>query len=292
MSETSEELLSRHRKEKKDLQNQIQGLKKSCAKGDKKRKKEVQDEISRLELELSQKHAKELSEIEETDTQEATEENNVQNEEEAEEEEIPAKETRLSKAQKRRNKKAAEDKEREERINLGKQESKNGPRNKEIKQIEKILKESGLKLYNIPADGNCLYCAVVHQLTETGRPTYSVQELRNLTASYMRQNKDDFLPFMTHVDEDKIFTEDQYEEYCKTLEKKPVWGGQIEIRALSSLLKCPIKVIQASTGETVQGEQYEGNPLVLTYHRHLYRLGEHYNSTTAITNEKFEDEDS
>lgn len=278
MSGESEDISTRHRRERKELQNEIQALKKSCLKGDKKKKKEVLDDIVRLELALEQKHEKELKEVELNSKDEnADEEQMSEGDENA-----GSNEVRITKAQKRRNKKAAEEREREERIISQEIQNKNGPRNKELQEIKRILKEGGLQLYNIPADGNCLYCAVDHQLDMTSRQSYSVPVLRKMTATYMREHKDDFLPFMMHNDEDKVFTEDMYEEYCKSLENKPIWGGQIEIRALSSLLKCPIKVIQANSGATIQGEEYDGSPLVLSYHRHLYRLGEHYNSTMPL----------
>lgn len=275
MEISEEELQTRHRRERKELQATVTNMKKTCARGDKKKKKEVTEEIARLELELDERHAKELEES----NAESTIENGVEMDETGEGAE---KESRITKAQKRRNKKANEEREREERISEQEKQNKNGPRNKEIEEINKSLHEFGLKIHNVPADGNCLYCAVGHQLEMTKRPSFTVPKLRTMTADYLRKNKDDFMPFMTHPDEDEIFTEDQYEDYCNTLVKKPVWGGQIEIRALSNVLKVPIKVIQASSGPTIQGEQFTGPPLVLAYHRHLYRLGEHYNSTATI----------
>lgn len=49
-----------HRKQRKELQAQVQSLKKSVTKGDKKRKKEVDAEIERLESEFEQKCQLEL----------------------------------------------------------------------------------------------------------------------------------------------------------------------------------------------------------------------------------------
>jgi len=103
-----------------------------------------------------------------------------------------------------------------------------------------------------------------------------VQELRERTADYMRENKDDFLPFMDEMDEAK------FEKYCKDVEKTKLWGGQLELKALSNILKVPIKVMQASGPATILGEQFEGTPLIVVYHRRLYRLGEHYNSTIPL----------
>lgn len=45
------------------------------------------------------------------------------------------------------------------------------------------------------------------------------------------------------------------------------------------MLKCRIEVIQANSPQLIIGEEYKDGPLItLTYHRHMYGLGEHYNS--------------
>uniref|UniRef100_A0A0L8I910 OTU domain-containing protein n=1 Tax=Octopus bimaculoides TaxID=37653 RepID=A0A0L8I910_OCTBM len=60
---TEEDLLVRHRKEKKNLQAQIQKIKHSVPKGDKKRKKEATDEIAKLEGDLKKKHDEESAKL-------------------------------------------------------------------------------------------------------------------------------------------------------------------------------------------------------------------------------------
>ncbi|XP_072396835.1 deubiquitinase OTUD6B [Diabrotica undecimpunctata] len=286
-----EDLLKKHRQEKKDLQSKIQALKKTVPKGDKKKKKEITEEIAKLELELEEKHRKELGENNicseplnismengEEDESEMTEDQTVEN---------GINSTRISRAQKRRNKKELEAKEREKRILEQAEKNKEGPRIVETNTIKQVLKTMNLKLHNIPADGNCLYLAVNHQLQVTGRPTKSVNDLRKVTADFMRQNKDDFLPFMCNeLDESEVVSEEQFENYCKDVATTKLWGGQLELRALSNILTCPIKVIQAAGPPTLQGEQFKGPELILTYHRHLYRLGEHYNSTIPITGDE------
>uniref|UniRef100_A0A6P7GBG7 ubiquitinyl hydrolase 1 n=1 Tax=Diabrotica virgifera virgifera TaxID=50390 RepID=A0A6P7GBG7_DIAVI len=288
---TEEDLLKKHRQEKKDLQSKIQALKKTVPKGDKKKKKEITEEIAKLELELDEKHRKELGESNicseqlnistengEEDESEMTEDQTVEN---------GINSTRISRAQKRRNKKELEAKEREKRILEQAEKNKEGPRIVETNAIKQVLKTMNLKLHNIPADGNCLYLAVNHQLQVTGRPTKSVNDLRKVTADFMRQNKDDFLPFMCNeLDESEVVSEEQFENYCKDVATTKLWGGQLELRALSNILTCPIKVIQAAGPPTLQGEQFKGQELILTYHRHLYRLGEHYNSTIPITGDE------
>ena len=61
----------------------------------------------------------------------------------------------------------------------------------------------------------------------------------------------------------------------------PEWGGQVELLALSSILKRPIEVIQAEGAPVVVGEHFSSSRLLLTYHRHAYGLGEHYNSVQS-----------
>lgn len=280
-----EELLKKHRQEKKDLQNKIQSIKKSIPKGDKKKKKEIADEVAKLEKELEEKHIQELGQCEEVD---AELQDSVHQELEPPIEENEGEKThpKLSRAQKRRNKKESEAKEREQRILEQAEKNKEGPRFIEMNSIKKSLKEIDLQIHNIPADGNCLYLAINHQLQISERPTYSVNLLRRKTADYMRTNKDDFLPFMyNEEDESEILSEEAFENYCREVEKTKLWGGQLELKALSNILSCPIKVIQATGPPTVQGETFQGPELILTYHRHLYRLGEHYNSTMPLIEE-------
>ncbi|RZB39090.1 OTU and/or Peptidase C65 domain containing protein [Asbolus verrucosus] len=274
MELNEEELIKRHKQERRDLQSKIQSLKKSVTKGDKKKKKEISEEIARLEQELDQKQSSELEAFKPNISDEAAAGEETNNTEE------PSN-TRISRAVKRRNKKAQEEKEREKRILEQTEKNKEGPRMTEMNAIKEVLKKIGLQLFNIPADGNCLYCAVNHQLETTERETYTVAKLRKLTAEFMRENKDEFLPFM-YNESDETVSEEYFEAYCKEVATTKLWGGQLELRALSNILRCPIKVIQANGPPTLQGENFEGPELILAYHRHLYRLGEHYNSTVAV----------
>lgn len=267
-------LESKHRKEKKELQAQIQALKKA-AKNDKTKKKELTAEILRLETEMDTRHQQEIDSANKNhkDTNEITDTalNNVEND---------LSKVKISKAQKRRDKKSQQEKERDELIKQQEQENRHGPRNIELQEINNKLKERGLKIFMIPSDGDCLYKAVSHQLAIIKQKDVSVDELRESTAKYIRQHKGDFLPFMTHPDTFEMLTNEDFEEYCDKLENTKVWGGQLEVRALSNSLKCPITIIQATgPGSIDQGDEYEKPPLIITYHRHMYGLGEHYNST-------------
>lgn len=123
--DSEEDLISRHRKEKKDLQARIQSLKKSATKGDKKKRKEVLEEIAKLEIDVEKKHAEQLNELN----------NSKNNKEEVPEDQEPevtvnedATQPRVTKAQKRRDKKLREEKEKAVEIAIQEELNKNGPR--------------------------------------------------------------------------------------------------------------------------------------------------------------------
>ena len=82
------------------------------------------------------------------------------------EEETPAetveesKEARVSKAQKRRERKAEKEKQRLEEIEKQEEENLLGKRNVEQEAVSRILESRGLKLFEIPSDGDCMFAAV------------------------------------------------------------------------------------------------------------------------------------
>ncbi|XP_012944763.1 deubiquitinase OTUD6B [Aplysia californica] len=301
-----EGLLAKHRKEKKELQVKVQKLKNSVPKGDKRKKKEVSDEISKLEQDLQKQQKQELEEFRDGQKgaqEEADSGNDKVNVEDevtvSEDTEVPLGEkdtadqtqaNRKSKAQKRRDKKQAKGKEREERIKEQAVLNCQAPRHLEMVTLKAALKLRGLALHEIAADGNCMYNAVNHQLSCRNLES-SNKELREKTADFMRSHRDDFLPFLTHPDTGDMLTEEQFEEYCEKTSKTPMWGGQIELRALSEVLQVPIEVIQADTQPLVIGESMKADPLTLVYHRHVYRLGEHYNSVCPLTAQEEEAEE-
>ncbi|KAL7300825.1 hypothetical protein TKK_0006386 [Trichogramma kaykai] len=50
------------------------------------------------------------------------------------------------------------------------------------------------------------------------------------------------------------------------------------LQVSSNILKCPIKVIQATEAPYLVGSEFESErKLTLTYHRNMYHLGAHYN---------------
>uniref|UniRef100_A0A8B9RBX2 ubiquitinyl hydrolase 1 n=1 Tax=Astyanax mexicanus TaxID=7994 RepID=A0A8B9RBX2_ASTMX len=228
--ESAEELLVKEqRREKKELQAKIQSMKNAVPKNDKKRRKQLTEDIAKLEAELSQKHENELkllqtnSNAAEKEVSNAVNSINLSGGEQAD-----GKQPRVTKAQKRRDKKAAQEKERENRIAEAELENLLGSRHQEGLKLKQKLTEKHLQIKEISSDGHCMYRAVEDQLLERGR-ALGIQELRAQTAQYMRSHSGDFLPFLTNPNTGDMYTEEEFEKYCSDVAETAAWGGQLEV---------------------------------------------------------------
>ncbi|XP_067652323.1 deubiquitinase OTUD6B-like [Haliotis asinina] len=284
--EVSEDaIIQRQKKERKELLAQIQKLKHSVPKGDKKKKKEVTEQVAALEAELTQRHETELEEFKKHGAKVKEVIDKLDQLGSADQEEttpvqtdVDAKQKKASKAQKRREKKANQFREREERIKEQALESLTGARHTETRTIKSLLEKRGLQIHEIYSDGNCLYNAITHQLLSRGVES-SNEILRTQTADFMRGHEDDFLPFLTKLDTGDPYSPEEFQNYCNDIASTSAWGGHLELRALSHVLRLPLEVIQAEGPSIFVGEEYsDTSPVILTYHRHAFGLGEHYNS--------------
>jgi OTU domain-containing protein 6 len=59
-------------------------------------------------------------------------------------------------------------------------------------------------------------------------------------------------------------------------------GGQVECKALSESVKKQVQAYAASSSTVKMGESNSQDSLRLACHRHLYALGEHYNSIIPV----------
>ncbi|XP_075405619.1 deubiquitinase OTUD6B isoform X2 [Tenrec ecaudatus] len=219
-----EQLVRRHRKEKKELQAKIQGMKNAVPKNDKKRRKQLIEDVAKLEAEMEQKHREELEQLKLTSKENkidsvAVDISNVVLE--------TQQQPRISKAQKRREKKAALEKEREERIAEAEIENLSGARHVESQKLAQMLAARQLEMKQIPSDGHCMYRAIEDQLKEEDG-ALTVAALRRQTAEYMQSHVEDFLPFLTNPNTGDIYTLEDFGKYCDDVINTAAWGGQLE----------------------------------------------------------------
>lgn len=252
----------------------------------------MEEEISHQSTLLKERHAKELASLGYTDVKKKEKGDldtlvkaiagvSVDNQ---------ADKAKPSKSVKRREKRAQQEAEREKRI----QEEQSNIISEgaiENEKLEKKLTPLGLTVKEIKPDGHCLYRAVENQLAlhSGGSAPYSYLELRKLAASYMRNNATDFLPFflsenLTDAESSNESILERFESYCTEVESTAVWGGQLELGALTHCLKKHIMIYSGSFPDVEMGKEYKsaGNSsnssIMLSYHKHAFGLGEHYNS--------------
>ncbi|KAH6596543.1 hypothetical protein BASA61_003471 [Batrachochytrium salamandrivorans] len=319
-----DEMLARHRREAKELVAQVTALRKSIGKGasSKTQKKQVQEQIALLETSLAERHRKECiaaavaaslpvqdmpavtSSANDTHTDRTTETSTIIPSasvpeltrvfsiaealdhielDDAKDTALAEKTSKKSRQAKRKETKAAKF---EEMRQEAMKEAANTLDFKAIEQtdIERITSNMGLSIKEIPADGHCLYNALADQLyivDPTSNMTF--RTLRHLAATYMTDHQDDFMPFLTN-NSGNMFTLDEFDEYCRALREDAVWGGQLEIRALSQALNCRICIVQSGLPLLCVGEDLDSSvELRVSYHRRAYGLGAHYNSLTPMT---------
>lgn len=287
------------RKETNDLQNKEVAMKKAAAKGSKAeqkaKKKQVDEEISRLSSNLKEKQSQELASLGYKSSNTSQKGNlddlvkaiagvSVTNQPE---------QPKLSKSAKKHKKRAQEEADREQRIQ-DEQSQIVSDRMIEDEKLEKKLKPLGYAINEIKPDGHCLYRAVENQLALQSRgssPPYTYQELRKMVAAYMREHAPDFLPFFLSENEADGESEEsltkRFDNYCNEIESTAAWGGQLELGALTHCLKKHIMIFSGSFPDVEMGKEYKsGNEtassIMLSYHKHAFGLGEHYNSVVPV----------
>ncbi|KAL3234511.1 OTU domain-containing protein 2 [Nakaseomyces bracarensis] len=290
--DSKDEVLARHRKEKKDLQNKITGMKKQATKS---KRKEVNNKCLQLEEELRLKHEDELKAFEESagedsgdvSPEQLLEQLQLENKPETPVEQVVGNSQAVQQQpKKRRNRQKEKLAKREAEITRMKEEAqKEADAQPDFKKIEneailELCQVKKLKPYDIQPDGHCLFASVLDQIkTRHSGVTISedldVYKLRNLACDYIIENKDDFIPYL--FDEATMSLKD-INEYTEEMRSTAKWGGEIEILALAKVLDCPISVLMAGRAVHIVNQEGSNPELKLVYYKHSYALGEHYNS--------------
>lgn len=299
-----EELLAKHRKEQRDLQNKVTQKKKQASK---KTRKGVNDECDSLEAELKARQSAEIAAIHaengdaETTGAELTELTledangikangmDVQDQGDLDMNGIngtshsqDTAEPQRKKPNRQKARLARRAEEQEEASRQAAEEANNMPDRKQLERERMLasIKERGLREKEIRADGHCLYSAVADQLEQmeiplgaaptTDKPNVPYKIVRAAAAEYIKKNKDDFEPFL----------EEPLESYVQKVRDTGEWGGQLELMALAKSYGTDINVLQdfGRVEEIESGSEQGERVMWLGYYKHGFGLGEHYNS--------------
>lgn len=300
MSEYSEELLSKQKKEVKDLQATVTGMKKQA---NKKTRKQVVKRCQELEDSLKLKHEDEKKKY-------LMEANGVVDDEENDEvspeqllaqltlekasenqADLDTPETEVKAQPKKRNRQKERLARREEEKNkirsdaAKEAEGQTDYRAIELKSLGQLCDKLGLAQHDIKPDGNCLFASIADQLELRHGTNATVSELRKRVAKHIGQHESQFQPF--------LFNEQTLEmgsvgEYVARIQQNGEWGGDIEILALANEFNCPVSVLISGSAAHRVNEQGEEPELKLVYYKHAYGLGEHYNSLRDVDGEKLD----
>lgn len=305
-----DELQKKHRLEQKDLGSRIMQKKKSATK---KTRKGINDECAVLERELKEKQLLELAEttgvrsLNPLESESLGESNDVTPEKVLTEMEQSAKQLSISdgsispeqpkKPNRQKARLARRTAEQEAATAQAAKEAEALPnlRDQEREAMQREINLRRLTEKEIRSDGHCLYAAIADQLAECEigfKPRIEVGETnsekqtsdtpykitRRVAASFILHNPNDFLPFV----------ERPMQEYTDSIRNTGEWGGHLELVALAKAYGVTINVLQADGKiEKIQGitegnTDGSGEELWLSYYRHSFGLGEHYNSLRRI----------
>ena len=292
-----EELQKKHRLEHKELQNKITQKRKSATK---KTRKGVHDECAELERQLKEKQHRELLDL---SGERHVEGSNVEEEVSSVESnsndakdtgnhfedsinippmtDIPPRDN-VKKPNRQKARLARRAAEQEVTATQAAEEAANLPNLRERENLLMLneLKARDLVEQTIRSDGHCLYSAFADQLTQcdmditqgndaTTQPAY--RTARQVAAEYISNHPDDFSPFL----------EEPLQEYIMKVRDTGEWGGQLELSALANAYGIEINVLQANgrIDKIEPGSPGTRKIIWITYYRHSFGLGEHYNST-------------
>ncbi|CAI4500577.1 CPI_1c_G0023080.mRNA.1.CDS.1 [Saccharomyces cerevisiae] len=293
--ENMEDILARHRKENKDLQNKITGMKKQATKS---KRKEVNSKCLDLQDKLKTKQENEIRDwkIANNEVFDAEQEDEVTPEklleqlsisrDEKEQQNVPVQQQQQGQTKKRRNRQKERLAKRDAAIAKMKEEAaleaSKQPDLKKMEQesIDQLCELKKLKQFDIQPDGHCLFASILDQLKlrhdpKELDPDLDVMKLRSLSCNYVQEHRDDFIPYL--FDEETMKMKD-IDEYTKEMEHTAQWGGEVEILALSYVFDCPISILMSGRPIQVYNECGKKPELKLVYYKHSYSLGEHYNS--------------
>jgi len=266
----------------REMEGKVRAMMKKAKKPE---KKKVEEETKAMLNEVKERHERELASMKEANVGVAPEgdgekevDEMVEQGEEAIDKEMDVVARKRAKAQRARDRKkekeAQAEREREEiRANAGP-----SMRETELDVLNDVLGAEKLVVKEVASDGNCMYRSIADQLVFTEADTkHSFSKLRELAAMQLRNHPDEYAPFLMLE-----AGSDEFAAYCDTVQNTNEWGGQVELRALASALKKQLWIYDAQAPVVKMGDEFDGPPLKLTFHRHYYSLGDHYNSVTIL----------
>lgn len=162
-------------------------------------------------------------------------------------------------------------------------------RKEELKEATAQLESLGLRIADVPADGNCLFSALRQQLSlhgagNRGLVAKNATQMRNLLAAHIESNEAEYAPFIAsdYLDDAEIGS--SVAAYCHSLASTMThWGTMLEVRAAVELFRVRIAVVQATGVEYVDSPEPSPILWAIVFLKSFYTLGHHFAGTATIT---------
>lgn len=301
-----EELLSKHRKEQRDLQARITSKKKNATK---KSRKGVNDDCETLERELKERQKAELNALNGEEVANGVDGLNLSHDDQDDPSSQPQDEatppvktiasnitatassptsnstttTTTTPPPKKRNRQkdrlARRLADQDAAIAAASAEAAAMPDARSLELASMASHREALYLEETPIrpDGHCLYSAIATSLPaetvqKSGPHELGYQNVRYVAAKFIAEHADDFSAFL----------EEPVEVYTRKVRETSEWGGAVELQALARAYGRRINVLQSDGRVERIGEEGEGKgdgeEMWLAYYRHSFGLGEHYNA--------------
>lgn len=103
----------------------------------------------------------------------------------------------------------------------------------------KVANNLGMEVRDVTSDGNCMFTAVIDQLTYQGETSHSLQSLRLAAVEYLHANpcSEDGTPYSEFLDTET------WDAYLNRMARDGEWGDHMIMRAISEVTSRTIQVI-------------------------------------------------
>ncbi|GAB9469156.1 hypothetical protein Gpo141_00006444 [Globisporangium polare] len=139
--------------------------------------------------------------------------------------------------------------------------------------MRKQLAAVGCKLFEVEADGNCLFRSIGDQLFGD---QHQHVEIRKRIVDLIALKRDDFEPFM----ED----EEKFEHYCTRMREDGTWGGNQELYAAAKHFQVYIVIHQESSRMVIECDTLRPRKVIHV----AYHGSDHYDSVRALPDDGLE----
>lgn len=136
--------------------------------------------------------------------------------------------------------------------------------------VQQQLHQIGAYVYEVPADGNCLFRSLYDQLECLEDTRGEVEDHVDLRKKIVQEISagEEFFKFFIEDDE-------SFEDYVERMSEEDAWGGNIEIQAFSTLFQFNVRIYQSfqASWTILNFPEESAHMAHISYHD-----GNHYNS--------------